>query len=197
MSKERMQQEKENTLRRILDQAWKIAIEDGVDAISIRKIASAMNFASNNLYNYFKNKNELIILMKKDSYQWAIDIIQDFPHGEKSVCTLFKKISEKLLEAALKEPEKYIVMTSDVIMDENEPLDQRLTELFAEKIKIGIAAGELVEIDPVMTAINMRNIQIGFVRMMMSNKEFSKEEIFKMHDNLMDILFNGLRRKKQ
>ncbi len=194
MSKERMKQQKEDTLRKILDQAWQIAIQEGLEAISMRKLASAMNFATNNLYNYFENKNELLFYLKKDAYQWAIDIIQNNLHETDSVCVLFKQLSEQLLHCALEAPEKYIVMTSDVIMDNKEPLDQQITDLTAAKIREGIASGELKDIDPVMTAVNIRTLQIGFVRMISADKTMDTKKAYEMHDNLMDIIFEGIRR---
>lgn len=195
MSKERMQQEREKTFHKILDASWDIAVKEGVNAISIRKIASALNFAPNNLYNYFANKNELLLYMKKDSYQWSSDIITNHKSVKNGFCNLFKEISEKLLLSALQEPEKYIVMTSNLIMDNQEEMDKQMTEFVAGKIKEGIAVGELADVDPVTTAVNLRMIQISFVRTVSSYSNITKEEILKMHDNLMEVLFNGIKKR--
>lgn len=195
MSKERMQAQKEATLRQILDKAWEIVINEGINAISIRKLALAMDFAPNNLYNYFSNKNELMLYMKKDAYQWTFDAIKTDMPTEKSVRAVCSHITHVLLNCALKDPEKYIVMTSDAILDSQEPLDQELTAMGAKLIESGIASGELRKVDPVMTTINIRVAVIGFLRMISSNRTLAPEKIESLYENLMSILFDGLLNK--
>lgn len=44
----------------ILDRAMEIAIEEGVDAVSIRRLSSACGIAIGSVYNYYKDKDAII-----------------------------------------------------------------------------------------------------------------------------------------
>lgn len=44
----------------ILEHALNIAIEEGVDKVSIRKLAASCNIAVGSMYNYYKDKNALM-----------------------------------------------------------------------------------------------------------------------------------------
>lgn len=197
MSKERMQKQREETLRKILDKAWDIAITDGLEGVSIRKVAAAMNFAPNNLYNYFENKNALLQCMKKDAYDWTFDIINKDKLELKEVRPVMEHISKSLLQCAMVHPQRYVVMTSDMILDDQEPMDKDLTRMVADMLDAGIKSGEIRQIDTVETAVNMRMIIIAFIRMVSSNENIVMEEAERMLDNLFTILFEGIQRREK
>jgi AcrR family transcriptional regulator len=44
----------------ILDRAMEIAVEEGVDAVSIRRLSSACGIAIGSVYNYYKDKEAII-----------------------------------------------------------------------------------------------------------------------------------------
>lgn len=44
----------------ILEKAMELALRDGLDAVSIRKLAAACNIAIGSVYNYYPNKDALI-----------------------------------------------------------------------------------------------------------------------------------------
>jgi AcrR family transcriptional regulator len=51
---------KVTTKDQILDHAMEIAVEEGVDAVNIRRLASACGLAIGSVYNYYKDKETLI-----------------------------------------------------------------------------------------------------------------------------------------
>ncbi len=57
---ERRQKEKENTKNSIVRAALDIAIKDGWNAVTIRKIAKAIEYTPPIVYEYFKNKEDLM-----------------------------------------------------------------------------------------------------------------------------------------
>ncbi|MDO5574862.1 MAG: TetR/AcrR family transcriptional regulator [bacterium] len=192
MSKEEIQNRKEETYRRILDASWDIAVAEGLDALSVRKVAAALHFAPNNLYNYFQNKNELLYQLKKDAYEWTLAVVfKDIPDF-KSAHEMMNYVARKLMHIALQEPERYIVMTADQIMDSEEPLDHQINDSVAQMISRGIEAGEFRQIDPQMTATNVRMSIIGFVRWISAQKQLTKKQADDYLDNFLSILFSGL-----
>lgn len=53
------------TREKILEQALQIAQKEGVDKVSIRKLANACGIAIGSVYNYYSNKQELIEAVSK------------------------------------------------------------------------------------------------------------------------------------
>lgn len=55
--------------KRILNTAWILFSESGIDSISMRNIASELNISATALYRHYKDKNELFTEMLIDSYE--------------------------------------------------------------------------------------------------------------------------------
>jgi AcrR family transcriptional regulator len=57
---ERRQKEKENIRKSIMEAALDLAISDGWNAVTIRKIANAIEYTPPIVYEHFKNKDDLL-----------------------------------------------------------------------------------------------------------------------------------------
>ena len=55
-----MMKQRVTTKEEILEHALNIAIEEGVDQVSIRKLAASLNIAVGSMYNYYKDKEALM-----------------------------------------------------------------------------------------------------------------------------------------
>jgi len=53
---------------KILDCAFKILVKNGFESLSMAKIGSRMKMTAANLYNYYSNKDELLIAIQKKAY---------------------------------------------------------------------------------------------------------------------------------
>jgi AcrR family transcriptional regulator len=60
---------------RILDCAFKILIKNGYESLSMAKIGSKMKMTAANLYNYYANKDELLIAIHKKAFAMLYDKI--------------------------------------------------------------------------------------------------------------------------
>lgn len=58
---ERKQREKDNIRKRILEAALNIAIEENWQAVTIRRIADAVEYTTSIVYSHFKNKDALLL----------------------------------------------------------------------------------------------------------------------------------------
>ncbi|MCU0596507.1 MAG: TetR/AcrR family transcriptional regulator, partial [Desulfobacterota bacterium] len=57
----RSSEEIEEVKDQILDEALSILVMDGYDGLSMNRLGAGMNMTAANLYNYYGNKNELLI----------------------------------------------------------------------------------------------------------------------------------------
>ncbi|MBU7006915.1 TetR/AcrR family transcriptional regulator [Phosphitispora fastidiosa] len=72
-SKERKERERREKQELILKTAAKIMKEDGIDNISIRKIASRIEYSPAIIYHYFKDKDEILNHLMQRGYRKILD----------------------------------------------------------------------------------------------------------------------------
>ena len=103
---ERKERERENRRELILNTAEEIITNDGIDNISIRKIASKIEYSPAIIYYYFKNKDEIINSLMAKSYKRILSTL---------AC---ENLSEKNPKEKLKEGLKnYIVMALSIPLE--------------------------------------------------------------------------------
>jgi AcrR family transcriptional regulator len=71
--KERRLAEREQIKKKIFDAASDIIIAEGFEKLSIRKIADRIEYSPGVIYNYFKDKNEIIKLIIAENIQRICD----------------------------------------------------------------------------------------------------------------------------
>ena len=67
-SKERIQRQKEDTRKNILDAALQIVKQDGWAALSMRKIADLIEYTAPIIYEYFSNKEGILLELTRQGY---------------------------------------------------------------------------------------------------------------------------------
>jgi AcrR family transcriptional regulator len=72
-TKERRLAEREQIKKKIFDAASDIIIAEGFEKLSIRKIADRIEYSPGVIYNYFKDKNEIIKLIIAENIQRICD----------------------------------------------------------------------------------------------------------------------------
>ncbi|GAB6097950.1 TetR/AcrR family transcriptional regulator [Desulfatiferula olefinivorans] len=68
-------EEIEQTRGKILDTALAIIIEQGFDSLSVRKIASRLGVTATTIYNYYKNKDELNLMIRVRGFEKLRDLL--------------------------------------------------------------------------------------------------------------------------
>ena len=69
-------EEVEEVREKILDRAFEILTKDGYENLSMGKLGAKMKMTGANLYNYYANKDELLIAIHKKSFQMIHDKIR-------------------------------------------------------------------------------------------------------------------------
>ncbi|MGY3053278.1 AcrR family transcriptional regulator [Pedobacter sp. UYEF25] len=67
-SKERIQRQKDDTRKNILDAALQIVKQDGWAALSMRKIADLIEYTAPIIYEYFSNKEGILLELTRQGY---------------------------------------------------------------------------------------------------------------------------------
>jgi len=66
---ERKKRHKEELRSSILEAAWQLVVQDGWQALSIRKIAEAIEYSVPVIYDHFENKEAILLELTKQGFQ--------------------------------------------------------------------------------------------------------------------------------
>lgn len=67
-TKTRRERDKEKMRRRILDAAKQLFVKEGFNNVSMRRIASKIEYSPAAIYRYFKNKREIISVLREEGF---------------------------------------------------------------------------------------------------------------------------------
>lgn len=106
-SKERKERERRERQELILNTAAEIMKEEGIDNISIRKIAARIEYSPAIIYHYFKDKNEIINRLMQRGYQKILDGLSSALNPEDTPLERLEKLTRKYIEVSLQMPDEY------------------------------------------------------------------------------------------
>jgi AcrR family transcriptional regulator len=80
-SSRRVEARRAQTRREILDSAWRLAAEAGLDALSLREIAANLGMKAPSLYSYFPSKAAILDALFIDGYLALDEVLIDVDQG--------------------------------------------------------------------------------------------------------------------
>jgi AcrR family transcriptional regulator len=104
---QRRQRHKSLLKRAILDSALEIIEKEGYHAVTIRKIANAIEYSVPTIYEHFENKDTLLGELKKEWLRKMLDLIQEIHAGEKEPKAALEKIALAYARNALENGQHY------------------------------------------------------------------------------------------
>ena len=118
---ERREREKEQVRKRILDAARGLFMQDGYESVSMRKIAEAIEYSPTAIYQYFRDKSELVLaLCEADFEAWGrrFFALKDISDPVERL----RRSGEEYVRFAVENPSHYRLM---FMSDHMNSLDQR------------------------------------------------------------------------
>ena len=108
--KERREREKQVTRESILTAAHQIARQEGWPALTIRKVAEAIEYSPPMIYEYFANKDEILLELMRNGYQQLIANTQQARFSTEDLRERLFKIVDAYWDFAQSNPELYQIM---------------------------------------------------------------------------------------
>lgn len=118
--KERKKRERDQRRDLILDAATEIMAAEGLDNLSIRKIANKIEYSPAIIYHYFKDKDDIINHLMRKGYQKILDGLSSTENPLDSPALKLEKLMRNYIDAALKMPDEYKTVqlnTSSGVLD--------------------------------------------------------------------------------
>lgn len=109
-SKQRRERERQALRQAILDAAREIAASEGWQAVTIRKVAEAIDYTPPIIYEYFDSKNDLLLALLIEGFQQLTQSLQQAQTGDASPQELLLQVALAYWRFAFMAPELYQVM---------------------------------------------------------------------------------------
>lgn len=100
--------EKEEMRELILTTASEIIADEGFEQLSIRKIASKIEYSPSVIYNYFKDKDEILNNVMHRGYKKIVSAIANSKIEGNSPEERLKEMTTNYIEAALSMPDEFM-----------------------------------------------------------------------------------------
>lgn len=198
--KDRRNTEKAEMKKKIMDAAIEIINQDGYTNLSIRKIATKIEYSPTTIYLYYKDKAQIIVDMADALYNKiknnAVSIIKENPSASPE-----KQVRDVLLNFIITlsdEPEmaKAIIYSGVNVIFANErkesaPTNEGLTMLdglFAKGIAQKVFKPNMND-----TSWMVISALLGFVISTVENQLYLLENFGRLADNFIEILMGGIK----
>ncbi len=182
-----MPPKKKYTKEQIVNEAFEIAKEEGIDNITIRKVAKRLKSSIAPIYVNFQDVEELIGEVIKKTFALGKEFLDEDSSGEP-----FRDIGM----ASLRFAREYPVLFRDLIMKQNDYMkdyDQDMGQPLIEEMKRDPQMEGLSETELQNILLKMRVVQTGLSVMIANGllpMSFGEEEEIKLLDDIAaDIVY--------
>ncbi|WP_299758000.1 TetR/AcrR family transcriptional regulator [uncultured Pontibacter sp.] len=181
---ERKKRHKEEIRASILEAAWQLVVQDGWQALSVRKIAEAIEYSVPVIYDHFANKEAILLELTKQGFQKLNASLVKAQDGATSPEEQIEAMAYAYWHFAFEQGAYYQVMYG-LGIPSCETVNQitelsTFSELILQPIKKLIAAGEHPETDPFLKLHTFWSMLHGLVSINMMGSEQHKEELNQM-----------------
>jgi AcrR family transcriptional regulator len=200
---------RERQRRRILDAAWKLFDERGIDRVTMAEITAASGVQPSTIYQYFVNKDAIVWALLSESMEessgHAKQNIDAAPNAFGRLAALLDFMADELVNNPVK---TRFLAQFDAMYARDWPAERLITlesqinpegfQVFTDLIRDGIADGSLRrDLDPDLTMHAVINAVIGAQRRLASLGNKIEQEYGKPIDRLfretIRVILMGLR----
>ena len=108
--KQRRERERQEMRQSILSAAREIAAEEGWQAVTTRKVAERIEYSQPTIYEYFENKEAILLALLRSGYQQLVTVVQEAFASTDDPEARLLAMTEAYWDFAFRSPELYQVM---------------------------------------------------------------------------------------
>ena len=189
----RRERKKQEIRRRLMDAAIRLFREQGYDAATVERIATAADVAKGTFFNYFQTKDAILPALAERRMQQIKDMLSP-KHGAPASPVARIKLALRLLaEDPMTDPQLAQRLFAAMMrrrQQEARP-GHALAHLLADQVRQAQAAGEIrPDLDPIYVGSVIRTL--FFQQMMMWYCDCHPTPLPEMIDGTVDLLMDGL-----
>ncbi|RDY27081.1 TetR/AcrR family transcriptional regulator [Romboutsia weinsteinii] len=191
---------RENIKKEIYKAASEIIINEGYTGLSIRKIASKIDYSPAMIYNYFENKADIVSSIWQENAKKIISTMSTLKLDSIDEKENLKTIYRTYIHLILESPQEYrAIMLNDIegidrvyfdfTDEEKESLRINNTKIFYDKcLKLGLLRPIDTERYAFFSWISINGLISNMILSSNNDKEFNK----KLIEDYIDFIIHGL-----
>ena len=191
MGREDQKMRSDSVRQAILDTALEIGLQEGFEAISVRRIINKMKYSTGVVYHYFTDKQEIIDALEEaetEKFRATVSSLLDESRDSAyNVTTVFHRI----MRLALEEPEKYNLIVMHKYARNNPSPPMWLT-FMAENLKRDMEAGIVRKLNAEKAAFSIWSSFVGFNLMISRLPNITEDEAELMFKTQCNIILKGI-----
>lgn len=180
----------------ILDAARQICVDEGIDGLSMRKLAGRLGVTAPALYRHYRNKQALVQALVDEANRVFRGYLTGALHGD-NLGHRASRIMNAYLDFALDNPKLYDLLFHskgrtdlDRLPDEQNSPNFRL---LVDEIAKGIELGDLCRAEPVEVAISLWSMAHGLIGLYRNGRFGSDPAKFRaVYAQSMEHLYKGI-----
>lgn len=179
---------------KIIQQSWIIITSEGWQALSIRKIADAIEYSIPIIYKYFENKEAILAYFSKEGFALLSSKIRKSLNNKLVGSEKIKTIAKTYWEFAIENNHHYRIMFGlgiPACETINSTIEMKLTsDYFLDAITETLTLSNNVNADKYLKLKTFWSILHGFVAIeILSNKEINKNVPNTLQDAIEGFIF--------
>lgn len=199
--RERKEREKDEHRELILNAAKEIIKKEGIENLSIRKIAASIEYSPGIIYHYFHNKEDIINLLVKDGYDKMLNTLSSEETYIDNPVKRLKHLLKAYINITLQMPEEY----KTILLSSSAEVLQHTSTLFqgavSQRKALGILAQCLKDIyknkrlDDKIIELTTQVIWtsvFGLIIRIIIEKNISEEQRNNLIEHHIKLLVNGM-----
>ncbi len=194
--KERRLAEREQTKKRIFDAASDIIIAEGFEKLSIRKIADRIEYSPGVIYNYFKDKNEIVKLIIAENIQRICNSMTSLELQKMKPKAALEQGLTKFATAMLENRQQYkVIMLSGMnlsLFRENNSATNELKELLINVLSTGKNTGVFDIRNEGIAAMLLIAAMFGLINTLVQEKLEDEQMQAMLIESHVEILVRGV-----
>jgi AcrR family transcriptional regulator len=157
----RKERERQRHRQEILSAALRLFAAKGFPNVSMQEIATAAEFATGTLYNFFPSKEdlffELLVLTAEECLGLVLPTL-DGPDDEREKLSRFVRLHERIIREQAAPLRLYVLesrgrcLPGPRVEAKKKEIDERIVSRLSQVVAEGIAKGLINDIDPVIAA---------------------------------------------
>lgn len=191
MTREDQKLRSDSVRQAILDTALEIGLEEGFEAVSVRKIISRMKYSTGIVYHHFKDKQEIIDAIEASQTQMFYSSIAQLMDGSVDELTKMLKVFRRATQLALDEPEKYNLIVLHKY-SRNKSADMPWLPRIAASLEKEMKAGRIKQMNPHHAAFAIWSSFLGFNLMLSRMEGVTHEQADEMFKVQSKIIIEGV-----
>lgn len=191
MAREEQKQRSETVRQAILDTALEIGMEEGFEALSVRKIINRMRYSTGVVYHHFQDKQEIIDAIEAAEMERMRGKIAGLLDETKDIIANMTTVFHEIMLLALREPERYNLIVLHKY-SRQAPSRPGWIGYIGEGLRKGIRAGLIRPMDAERGAFCVWSSFLGFNLMISRSAGLAEEEAEALFQTQFQMMIRGI-----